>query len=130
MSRYRVYAKSEAPGSCSTSKQTFVTSEPALPTVAARVPHVMVTQFIAGLPRRLLAQEVADWQEQPRNIAKSAVHIQCRGWPGGPQTQRTGSAKVWEQEELHGVRPLSRPARPIQPMPYHPGQKHIGGGRA
>ncbi|MBA2960509.1 MULTISPECIES: CcdB family protein [Ramlibacter] len=91
MSRYRVYANSEGDGFLLDVQANLLSHlstcvvVPLLPVDAAPkpartlnpmfeitgVPHVMVTQFIAAVPRRLFASEVADLQEQAHEIVNA-----------------------------------------------------------
>ena len=91
MSRYCVYANSEGPGFLLDVQANLLSHlstcvvVPLLPVDAAPkparalnpmfeitgVPHVMVTQFIAAVPRRLLAEKVADLHEEAHEIVSA-----------------------------------------------------------
>ena len=91
MSRYRVYTNTEGVGFLLDVQANLLSHlstcavVPLLPVNAAPkparalnpvfeiagVPHVMVTQFIAAAPRRLLMSEVADLHEQAHEIVSA-----------------------------------------------------------
>jgi toxin CcdB len=91
MSRYGVYANSEGPGFLLDVQANLLSHlstcvvVPLLPVDAAPkparalnplldingVPHVMVTQFLAAVPKRLLAQKVADVHERAHDIVRA-----------------------------------------------------------
>jgi len=91
MSRYRVYANPEGAGLLLDVQANLLSHlstcvvVPLLPVDAAPkparilnpmldiggVPHVMATQFIAAVPRRLLASEVADLHERAHEIVSA-----------------------------------------------------------
>lgn len=91
MSRYRVYSNPEGAGALLDVQADLMSHlstcvvVPLLPVDAAPkparvlnplfeiagVPHVMVTQFIAAVPRRLLASEVADLHERAHEIVSA-----------------------------------------------------------
>lgn len=91
MSRYRVYANSEGDGALLDVQADLMSHlstcvvVPLLPVDAAPRParvlnpmfeiegvqHVMVTQFMAAVPRRLLVSEVADLHEQAHEIVSA-----------------------------------------------------------
>lgn len=91
MSRYSVYANSEGPGFLLDVQANLLSHlstcvvVPLLPVDAAPkparalnplldingVPHVMVTQFLAAVPKRLLAQKVADFHDRAHEIVSA-----------------------------------------------------------
>jgi toxin CcdB len=91
MSRYSVYVNSEGPGFLLDVQANLLSHlstcvvVPLLPVDTAPrparalnplldidgVPHVMVTQFLAAVPRRLLAQKVADLHEGAHEIVSA-----------------------------------------------------------